>query len=79
MQVNPILLMVPATLSGFFAFMLPVATPPNAIVFGSNRVSVGEMAWMGLVFNFIGLILVTVAISVFDRTLLGIDLDVIPS
>ena len=58
-KVDPRLFMIPATISASFAFMLPVATPPNAIVFGSERFSVKEMAREGLVLNFVGIIVVT--------------------
>lgn len=56
---HPLLLMIPATLSASCAFMLPVATPPNAIVFGSGSVTIPQMARAGLGLNLIGAILVT--------------------
>lgn len=58
-EVHPLLLMVPATISASFAFMMPVATPPNAIVFGSGWVTIPQMARAGLALNFIGAMLVT--------------------
>ena len=61
-KVNPLLLMVPGTLSCSFAFMLPVATPPNAIVFGTDRLRVFDMARMGVILNLIGAVLVTLAV-----------------
>ncbi|MGB1123565.1 MAG: SLC13 family permease [Phycisphaeraceae bacterium] len=55
MGVDPAVLMVPAALSASCAFMLPVATPPNAIVFGgSNMLTIPQMARYGLVLNLIG-------------------------
>lgn len=44
---NPLLLVVPAAIAVFCAFMLPVATPPNAIVFGSGYVTIPQMAKSG--------------------------------
>lgn len=61
-QVNPMLLMIPAALSASCAFMLPVATPPNAVVFGTNRISIGQMARTGIILNIIGVILVTAVV-----------------
>jgi len=58
MQVNPLLLMLPATLNASFAFMLPVATPPNAMVFGTGRLKVRQMARSGLWLNFAGVAIV---------------------
>ena len=56
---SPTLLMVPAVLSASCAFMLPVATAPNAIVFGSGKVCIREMARAGFVLNLIGAVVIT--------------------
>ncbi|MCG5053035.1 MAG: SLC13 family permease [Myxococcales bacterium] len=53
------LLMVPAALSCSCAFMLPVATPPNAVVFGAGYVTVKDMARAGLVLNLMGVVLIS--------------------
>jgi len=58
MQINPYLLMIPATLSASCAFMLPVATPPNAIVFGSGYLRIPDMAKAGIWMNIVGVIIV---------------------
>jgi len=66
-DVNPMLLMVPAVLSASCAFMLPVATAPNAIVFGSGMVRVKDMARAGFVLNLIGAVVITaVCLVAFD-------------
>jgi sodium-dependent dicarboxylate transporter 2/3/5 len=70
---HPLFLMIPATLSASCAFMLPVATPPNAIVFGSGVVTIPQMARTGLGLNLIGALLVVavtylIAVPVFGIT-----------
>ncbi len=55
----PLLLMVSAGLCASFAFMLPVATPPNAIVFGSHCIHVSQMMRAGLALNLVGVLLIT--------------------
>jgi len=57
--INPMLLMVPAAMSASCAFMLPVATAPNAIVFGSGKVTIKDMARAGFVLNLIGAVVIT--------------------
>jgi sodium-dependent dicarboxylate transporter 2/3/5 len=78
-RVNPLLLMIPGALSCSFAFMLPVATPPNAIVFGTDRLRVADMARVGVILNFIGVIIITLAVFLIGRAVFGIDLSEIPS
>lgn len=59
-DINPMLLMVPVALSASCAFMLPVATAPNAIVYGSELITVKQMAHAGLVLNLLGAAVITV-------------------
>ncbi len=56
---SPIALAVPAAIAASFAFMLPVATPPNAVVFGSGRIPLGEMIRAGLWLNLIGIAVIS--------------------
>lgn len=78
-NVNPLLLMIPATLSASYAFMLPVGTPPNAIVFGAGRLSIAQMAKTGLVMNLIGIVITTLLVLTIGRAVLGIDLSAMPA
>ena len=74
---NPLLLMIPATLASSFAFMMPVATPPNAILFGTKRLSILDMAKVGIIINILGIIILTIGIILLGP-LLGIDLNEMP-
>ncbi|XP_076836574.1 solute carrier family 13 member 5a [Brachyhypopomus gauderio] len=71
--VNPLYVMVPCTLSASFAFMLPVATPPNAIVFSYGYVKVSDMAKAGIVMNIIGILCITLAINSWGRAMFSLD------
>lgn len=60
--VDPMLLMIPAALSASCAFMLPVATPPNVIVFSAERMTVQDMAREGFILNIIGALVISVVV-----------------
>ena len=57
--IEPLQLVVPAALAASCAFMMPVATPPNAIVFGSGKVRIQDMMRAGLLLNLIGIVLIS--------------------
>jgi len=79
MKTNPLLLMIPATLSASCAFMMPVATPPNAIVFGSGRVKIGEMVKAGLLINLIGVVVITALFLLVGTAVFAIKTGVLPT
>uniref|UniRef100_A0ABM5EMY2 Na(+)/citrate cotransporter isoform X1 n=2 Tax=Pogona vitticeps TaxID=103695 RepID=A0ABM5EMY2_9SAUR len=72
-EVNPLYIMIPCTLSASFAFMLPVATPPNAIVFSYGHLHVSDMARTGIVMNLIGVLCITLAINSWGRPMFHLD------
>jgi len=75
---NPLLMALPATLGASCAFMLPVATPPNAIIYGSERVTVFEMARAGFALNFTFLLLITTCAYSLMLWIFGIEVGTIP-
>ncbi|NXK08763.1 S13A2 protein, partial [Herpetotheres cachinnans] len=66
---NPLYVMLPCTLSASLAFMLPVATPPNAIVFSYGQLKVIDMAKAGFVLNILGVLTITLAINTWGSSL----------
>jgi sodium-dependent dicarboxylate transporter 2/3/5 len=71
-DVNPLLLMIPATLAASCAFMLPVSTPPNAIVYGSDRVPIIQMIKAGVVMDVVGLILIVATTFTMGAVVFGL-------
>ncbi len=77
--INPLLLMLPATLSGSMAFYAaPLPRPPNAIIFGTNKLSIAQMARNGLLLNFIGAIIITLLTYWLGIWVFDIDPNTLP-
>ncbi len=76
---HPFLLMIPAAMSASCAFMLPVATPPNAIVYSSGSISMTGMVRTGIIINLIGIALVTLILYLLVIPVFGISLSQIPA
>ena len=76
---SPLLLVIPAAVAASCAFMLPVATPPNAIVFGSGYVTIPQMAKSGIGLNLIGIVLVVVVSYVFVFPVFDVVIGEIPT
>jgi sodium-dependent dicarboxylate transporter 2/3/5 len=76
---NPFLLAVPAALGASCAFMLPVATPPNAIVYGSGLLSIPQMSRAGLWLNLASVLLVTALAYSLLGLAFGVELGTVPS
>jgi sodium-dependent dicarboxylate transporter 2/3/5 len=66
-NVEPLIIMVPVVFSASYAFMLPVATPPNTIVFGTELIQSKDMIRIGIWLNLIGIALMTSAIFLLGR------------
>jgi solute carrier family 13 (sodium-dependent dicarboxylate transporter), member 2/3/5 len=76
---DPLLFALPVALVASCAFMLPVATPPNAIVYGSGVMTIPEMAKAGLLLNLFFAILVTLLTYFLFTMMLGIEIGQVPA
>lgn len=76
---NPLLFAIPTALGASCAFMLPVATPPNAIVYGSGKITIPQMSKAGLWLNLMFIVLLSVATLTIISAVFGIDLGVLPN
>lgn len=72
LDMDPMLLAIPVALAATCAFMLPVATPPNAIAFGSGYVTIGQMIRGGLWLNVVGVVLITLVTMTLGVWVFGI-------
>lgn len=77
-DLNPLLLMVPVTLSASMAFMMPIATPPNAIVFASGHLKIIDMIKTGFIINILAIILITAITYTWGMYIFGIDASLSP-
>lgn len=64
-EINPLLFMLPATLAASLAFILPVATPPNTIVFGTQMIDIKDMIRTGFLINIVAVIIVSLWVYFF--------------
>ena len=78
-EINPLLLMLPVTLSASMAFMMPVATPPNAIVFASGRLHIRDMIKTGLIINLLAIVLISLHTWIIGTTVFDIDITTMPA
>ncbi len=75
---NPLLFAIPVVFGASCAFMLPVATPPNAIVYGSGKITIPEMSKAGLWLNLMFIGLITIATYTIITWAFGIEIGVLP-
>jgi len=77
-RVHPLLLMIPATISCSCDFMLPAGTPPNAIVFGTGRLRIFDMAKTGFIIDWCSIVIVTIIMYLLVGPVFGIDITQFP-
>ena len=71
LEIDSRILLIPATLAASCAFMLPVATPPNAIVFAAGQTSIRQMARAGLVLNLVSIVLLPLLTYIIGQFVFG--------
>jgi sodium-dependent dicarboxylate transporter 2/3/5 len=75
---DPRLLMIPAAIAASFGFMLPVGTPPNAIVYATGRIDGRQMAWAGLMIDVASVLLLVVFLYGLGLPAMGLDWNDLP-
>lgn len=75
MNVHELVLIIPVTIAVSYAFMLPVATPPNAIVFGSHYLTIPQMARVGFFLNLTGVVFIVIALKILVPLIWGVNIS----
>ena len=78
LEVNPLIFVIPTTIAASCAFMLPIATPPNAVVFGSGKLEINNMIRAGLPLNIISVFVVTAVSLIILNQVFDYNLMVLP-
>lgn len=76
--IDPRLIMIPAAISASCAFTMPIATPPNAIVFASGKIKMSDMLKYGIILNLIGVVLLTAFMWFYFVPQMGIEFGTVP-
>lgn len=71
---SPLIWVIPAAMAASCAFMMPVATPPNAIVFGSDKIEIKDMVRAGLAMNFIAIVVISILTVLVAPKIFGFSL-----
>ncbi|WP_328813400.1 SLC13 family permease [Rhodococcus sp. NBC_00297] len=77
--VHPYALMIPTAMAANCAFMLPVGTPPNAVMFGTGKIAIMDMVRLGFWLNIAALVLLVAATFLYLPHIWGLDLSVVPA
>lgn len=77
-KLNPLLLMLPITLAASMAFMFPIATPPNAIVFGTGKLKMIDMIKTGFLINIFAVVIITAVTIIWGTIIFDIDPNIFP-
>ena len=78
-KMNPLLLMIPVTLAASMAFMFPIATPPNAIVFGTGKLNMFQMIKTGILINIFSVIIISILMLTWGTVIFNINPTVYPA
>lgn len=79
LNVHPFILMMPAAMAANCAFMLPVGTPPNAIIFATGKITIPEMVKAGFWINLFAIVLIVGAMYLIMPLVFGVDISMFPA
>ncbi|MDF1862010.1 MAG: SLC13 family permease [Verrucomicrobiales bacterium] len=77
-KIHPLLLMIPAAVAASCAFMMPVATPPNAIIFASGKIRIAQMVKAGIIINLLSIAVVTIVFLLLGPSVFQIEPGMLP-
>ena len=78
LNIHPFALMIACALAANCAFMLPAGTPPNAIIFATEKLTIREMVWVGFMINLVSTLLIVLLVYYLVPVVFSIDLNVVP-
>ena len=75
---NPLYFIIPTTIASSCAFMLPIATPPNAVIFGSGKININDMIRSGIILNIVSTFTITLVCILILNQILIVDINTVP-